>query len=104
MKTQRDRILDYIRDFGTITPYDAFTDLGITKLATRISELKREGYPIAQTRIKSRNRYGEPTHYMAYRLDERPKVEPPEGWSPWPSDEQLANFGYITKGTSNEND
>lgn len=35
--TQRDLILQYIKDFGSITPMEAYSDLGVTKLATRIS-------------------------------------------------------------------
>lgn len=40
--TQRDQILEYINEFGSVTPIQAFADLGITKLATRISEMKRD--------------------------------------------------------------
>ena len=32
--------------FGSITPMDAFSDLGITKLATRVSEMREEGVSI----------------------------------------------------------
>lgn len=38
--TQRQKILDYINKWGSITSYQAFIDLGITQLATRIKELK----------------------------------------------------------------
>ena len=41
--TQREQILQYIKDFGSITPMEAFSDLGITKLATRVSEMRKEG-------------------------------------------------------------
>lgn len=64
--TQGERILRYIDEFGSITPHDAFRDLGITKLATRISELKRDGYRFDQKYEKSKNRYGEPVHFMRY--------------------------------------
>ena len=40
--TQSERILKYINDFGSITPMQAFGDLGITKLATRISEMRSD--------------------------------------------------------------
>ena len=46
MMTQRELILNYIKDFGSITPLEAFADLGITKLATRISEMRRDGIAI----------------------------------------------------------
>ena len=41
--TQRQRVLDYIRDFGSITSYEANKDLGVTRLASRIAELKKMG-------------------------------------------------------------
>lgn len=41
--TQKEQILDYLKRFETITPMQAFGDLGITKLATRISEMRRDG-------------------------------------------------------------
>ena len=41
--TQREAIIDYITKFGSITPMEAFADLGITKLATRISEMRKDG-------------------------------------------------------------
>lgn len=38
--TQKDMVLDYIRDFGSITPMDAFRDLGITRLAAVVCRLR----------------------------------------------------------------
>lgn len=64
--TQAERILEYIDRFGSITPFDAFKDLGITKLATRISEMRRDGVEITKTRETSKNRFGESVSYMRY--------------------------------------
>lgn len=66
--TQKDRILKYIKDFGSITPMDAFRDLGITKLATRVSEMKKEGIFLVKEFEKSVNRYGEAVNYMRYSM------------------------------------
>ena len=66
--TQRERVLKYIHDFGSISPMEAFKDLGITKLATRISELSRMGYEFDKKYELSKNRYGESCHYMRYRF------------------------------------
>ena len=30
--TQRDRVLQYIKDFGSITSWEAYSELGITQL------------------------------------------------------------------------
>lgn len=66
--TQGERIIQYIKDFGSITPMEAFAELGITKLATRISELSRKGYVFNKVYVKSKNRYGDPVYYMQYSL------------------------------------
>lgn len=66
--TQRERVLKYIHDFGSISPMEAFADLGITKLATRISELSRMGYEFDKEYEAAKNRYGESCHYMRYRF------------------------------------
>lgn len=65
--TQQEMILDYIDRFGSITPIEAFSDLGITKLASRISELTRKGVEFDREYAKSKNRYGKTVHFMRYR-------------------------------------
>lgn len=65
---QHERILNYMREFGSISPFEAFSDLGITKLSTRISELIRAGYTIKKRDEKNKNRYGDSVHYMRYSL------------------------------------
>ena len=67
---QSERILDYLNKFGSITPLDAFRDLGITKLATRVSEMKKEGIEFEQEYVKTKNRFNEEVSYMKYRLKE----------------------------------
>lgn len=71
--TQRDKVLNYIRQFGYITSWQAYQDLGITQLASRIFELKELGYEFKKTRVNTQNRLGEPTHYDEYRLAEETK-------------------------------
>lgn len=66
--TQADRIVDYINRFGSITPMQAFRDLGVTKLATRISEMRQEGVRFDQEWQTSKNRFGEEVRYMRYWL------------------------------------
>jgi len=64
--TQHDAILDYIDRFGSITPMEAFSDLGITKLSTRISELIRGGTDIKKEPVKTVTRLGKATTFMRY--------------------------------------
>lgn len=41
--TQKERILKYLNDFGSITPLEAMRDLGVMRLSARIMELNRNG-------------------------------------------------------------
>lgn len=66
--TQCTRILQYLDDFGSITQREALADLGIMRLASRISELKRKGYTFEKTTEYGKNRYNEIIHYTRYRL------------------------------------
>ena len=68
---QREQILDYLKRFETITPMQAYSDLGITKLATRISEMRRrDGVEFNIEMIKSKTRFGRPVRYAKYSLKE----------------------------------
>ena len=66
--TQRDRILQYLHDFGSITSWQAYADLGVTQLGARLQELEERGYVFTRENIPTKNRYGENTHYTRYAL------------------------------------
>lgn len=66
--TQHQAITDYLNTHGTITPMQAFRDLGITKLSTRISELRKKGVVIEKSEVKATNRNGKSIRYMRYSL------------------------------------
>ena len=63
---QHERIRKHIRDFGSITPMEAFQDLGITKLSTRMGEMIRNGEKYSKTMVSATNRYGKKVHFMRY--------------------------------------
>ena len=65
---QRQRIINYIHEFGSITSLDAYRDLGITQLATRIKELKEQGYEFETKWESNKNRFGEKVDYKRYYL------------------------------------
>lgn len=64
--TQKERIVKYMDDFGSISTMEAFTQLGITRLASRIHELTRNGLAIKKEMVSSKNRYGEEVYYVRY--------------------------------------
>lgn len=68
--TQAERVLDYIEEFGSITQLDALNDLGVMRLASRISDLKKLGYPITSSVEAVKNRYGENCYIKRYSLRE----------------------------------
>ena len=68
---QTERVLDYIRTFGSITQLEAMNILGVYRLASRISELKKQGYNITGETVAVKNRFGEKCHVKRYREGER---------------------------------
>lgn len=69
--TQKEQILQYLADYGSITSFQAYADLGITQLATRIKELKANGYIFQTEPQQAQNRYGKPVHFVKYYLIEK---------------------------------
>lgn len=68
--TQREAIIEYITEFGSITPMQAFADLGVTKLATRISEMRKDGMKFRIEMVSTKNRYGKSVNYARYSFAE----------------------------------
>ena len=66
--TQNEKIIDYMNRFGSITQYEALADLGIMRLASRISDLRRLGYPIVSEFEEVNNRLGEKCRIKRYRM------------------------------------
>ena len=64
--TQAEKVLDYIREFGSITPLEAYRDLACMRLASRISDLKKDGYLIDSKTEAVLNRYGEKCYIKRY--------------------------------------
>lgn len=66
--TQCSRLIRYMQDCGSITQMEAIQELGIMRLASRISELRKNGYEIEKRMIKGKNRYGESVSWASYSL------------------------------------
>ena len=66
--TQCDRILRYLKDFGSITQAEAMQNFGCFRLAARIADLRNRGYRISKTTEHGRNRYGEPISWARYQI------------------------------------
>ena len=71
--TQYELVAKYIKDFGKITTWEAFKDLGITRLSAKIYILKKRGYKFKTKWIYKFNRYGKLVKFKEYSLDEEIK-------------------------------
>jgi hypothetical protein len=67
--TQKEKVLRHLQEVGALTPVQAFFDYSIMRLATRIFELKEDGYNIETIMLKSQNKFGEPVRYAQYKLN-----------------------------------
>lgn len=63
---QKSKILDYLKEHGSITSWEAYQELKITRLAARIHELKQAGYGI--TTLMREQGF---TRYAVYYLEGR---------------------------------
>ena len=82
--TQRDKILSYLKQNGTMTVRDAIFDLNINSPAKRVQELRDMGYIIKTDWVVTDNG----TRYGAYRLEVRSEErrvgkECRSRWSPY---------------------
>lgn len=69
-ESQCEKILNHLKTNGSITPLEAMSEYGIMRLASRISDLKDQGYKIRSAMVSSRNRNGDKVHYSVYSLEE----------------------------------
>lgn len=66
--TQNQRLIEYMTEHGSITPLEAMTELGIMRLASRISDIKAMGYIIDSEMITVKNRFGEDCTVKQYKI------------------------------------
>lgn len=65
-KTQNEKILQHLKNHGSITSMEAFMEYGCTRLSARIRDLREEGHSIAAIRETGRNRDGGKVTYARY--------------------------------------
>ena len=67
--TQEKAVTQHLREFGSITSWEAFELFGITRLSARIYELRKAGWNIASENLTVKNRYGNSTTVAKYVLE-----------------------------------
>ncbi len=64
--TQEEKVLSCLKEGRKLNCMIAFRELGITKLATKVSTLKKWGHPITKKTIVVPTRYGKAAHIAEY--------------------------------------
>ncbi len=64
--THKTRLLQYLEDYGSITSLQAIQDLGNTRLAATICDLRKEGHEIVSSDVKVPTRWGTQTTVTKY--------------------------------------
>lgn len=64
--TQEEKVLGYIKKYGSITSFEAFRDLGITRLSARIYTLRKHGVNIDNKMVSVYNRFGDECRVAKY--------------------------------------
>lgn len=68
MKPQCRQVLDYMKRNGSITVQEAFRELSVGSLTSRISELKAAGRAGRGSMERGINRFGDGVYYKRYYL------------------------------------
>lgn len=67
--SQNDMVLNYMLEFGSISPLEAFRDLGVMRLSARIANLKDRGIKIRTQYETQKNRYNSNVTFARYSID-----------------------------------
>lgn len=67
--TQCQRLIAYMeKNPDGVTQITALSELGILRLASRISEIRKDGYMVSKEMVSVTNRYGEKANVAKYKL------------------------------------
>lgn len=72
--TQCDLILKYLKEHGSITTYESYSKLFITRLPSRIFDLKKKyGCEFEEEWVTKKNIYGKTVAFKKYKLKKEEK-------------------------------
>ena len=69
--TQCDKVLEYMRKFGSINKFEALEDIGCKSLASRIKDLRHQGIAIGRRTGYGKTRHGDDVRFAVYYLIEQ---------------------------------
>lgn len=67
--TQKEWVIEHLTKYGSITPWQAIQQYGITRLGAIIFILRKEGFDITTNRVNSVNRFGHNCNFAEYVLE-----------------------------------
>lgn len=67
---KKERLLKYIQENGSITSFEAFTELFDTRLSDTIFRLEKDGYRFKRETIKKIGYQGKPITFYKYSLED----------------------------------
>lgn len=68
--SQCDKIVEYMKQYGSITQLEAYVEIGCVRLPSRIYDLKRKGYAINREIVRVKKRDGGFAPIAKYSLAE----------------------------------
>lgn len=70
--TQNEMVLKYLEENGSITTYECYSQLYITRLSARIFDLKKKyGLEFEEQWVTKKNRYGKICSFKKYILKDK---------------------------------
>lgn len=67
--TQNEMIIKYLNEYGSITTYESYSKLFITRLSARIFDIKHKyGIEFDEEWVTKKNIYGKPCSFKKYIL------------------------------------
>lgn len=67
--TQNEMIIKYLNEYGSITTYESYSKLFITRLSARIFDIKHKyGIEFEEEWVTKKNIYGKPCSFKKYIL------------------------------------
>ena len=70
--TQNEMVLKYLEENGSITTYECYSQLYVTRLSTRIFDLKKKyGLEFEEQWVTKKNRYGKTCSFKKYILKDK---------------------------------
>lgn len=66
--TQKELIIRYMKQYGSISRLEAATKLFVMELSSRIGELEDRGWEFEKTNESHKNAYGQVKHFTRYAI------------------------------------